>query len=335
MTRRPFGTLPDGTPVEALTISGGGLTAEVLTWGAVVRDLRLEGHAPPLVLGFERLEDYLAHSRNHGATVGRFAGRIAAGRYTLDGAPVQLEVNETKRGNSLHGGAEGIGKRVWQVESLGTDRLTLSIRDPDGQGGFPGTVDVLCHILLKDGTLRIAYESRTDTPGPVNIAHHSYFNLDGSTDILTHRVRIDAGHYLPPGPGNAPTGEIAPVAGTPFDLQALTAIGPQMAEGGVAFDHCFCLSRTPEPLRRVARVESPGGMALDVATTEPGLVFFAAVPIDVPVPGLEGRRYGPSAGLCLEAQLWPDAVNHPEFPDCVLRPGQVRVQETHYSFARL
>ena len=334
MTRRLFGTLPDGTPVEALTLTGGGLTAEVLTLGAIVRDLRMDGHAAPLVLGFDRLEDYLAHSRNHGASVGRFAGRIAEGRYTLDGTTVELEINEARRGNTLHGGAEGIGKRVWQVESLAADRMTLSIRDPDGQAGFPGNVDVLAHILLKNGALRIAYESRTDAPSPVNIAHHGYFNLDGSADILSHRIRIDAPRYLPIRESVAPTGEVAPVAGTPFDLQQLTAIGPRMAEGGVAFDHCFCLSDAAEPARIVARVESPGGIAMDVATTEPGLVFFAAAPIDIPVPGLEGRRYGPSAGLCLEAQIWPDAVNHPGWPESVLRPGQVRVQETHYIFSR-
>lgn len=332
MTRRPFGTLPDGSPVEALTLTGGGLTAEVLTLGAIVRDLRMEGHAPPLVLGFERLEDYLSHSRNHGATVGRFAGRIAEGRYTLDGTPVELELNEAKRGNSLHGGSAGIAHRIWRVEDRAADRLILSTRSPDGQGGFPGNVDVICHMLLKDGALRIAYESRTDAPTPVNIAHHGYFNLDGGADILGHRIMIDAAHYLPTRPSVAPTGEVADVTGTPFDLRRLTPIGARMAEGGVAFDHCFCLSDAAQPVRDVARVESPGGIAMDVATTEPGVVFFAAVPIDIPVPGLEGRRYGPSAGFCLETQIWPDAINHAGFPDCVLRPGQVRVQETHYRF---
>lgn len=334
MTRRPFGTLPDGTPVEALTLAGGGLTAEVLTLGAIVRDLRLEGHAPPLVLGFERLEDYLAHSRGHGASVGRFAGRIAGGRYQLDGRPVELEVNETARGNTLHGGANGIGKRVWRVESQAADRVTLAIRDPAGNAGFPGNVDVLCHILLKEGALRIAYESRTDAPGPVNIAHHGYFNLDGAPDILSHRIRIDAPRYLPTRPNVAPTGEIAPVAGTPFDLLRLTEIGPRMAEGGVAFDHCFCLSDAAEPPRVVARVESPGGLAMEVATTEPGVVFFAAMAFEIEAPGLEGRRYGRGAGLCLETQIWPDAINHADFPNCVLRPGEVRVQETHYIFSR-
>ena len=333
MTRRPFGTLPDGTPVEVLTISGGGLTAEVLTWGAVVRDLRLDGHAPPLVLGFDRIEDYLAHSRNHGCSAGRFAGRISGGRYTLDGVPVELEINEVKRGNTLHGGANGIGRQIWQVQSLAADRLTLFVRDPDGQAGFPGNVDVLCHMVLKDGALRIAYESRTDAPCPVNITHHGYFNLDGSPTILDHRLRIDAPRYLPILPSVAPTGEIASVTGTPFDLQRLTPIGARMAEGGVEFDHCFCLSDAPEPLRPIARLEGEG-IAMDVLSTEPGVVFFAAVPIDIPVPGLEGRHYGPSAGLCLEAQIWPDAINHPDFPDCVLRPGQVRVQETHYVFSR-
>ncbi|KFI30523.1 galactose mutarotase [Haematobacter massiliensis] len=333
MTRRIFGTMPDGTQVEALTLRGGGLWAEVLTYGAVVRDLRLEGHAPPLVLGFETLEDYLGHSRNHGATCGRVANRIGNGRFSLEGRDHALELNE-KGVTHSHGGSQGMAKRVWTVVEHGADRLTLSLHDPAGQAGYPGAVDSLCHMRLADGGLEITYESRVDAPTLVNLCHHGYFNLDGGPDILSHRMRIDAEDYLPLNALKVPTGEIAPVAGTPFDLRDVTVLGDRMAEAGIAFDHNFCLSGSRVDLRPVAWAESPSsGVRLEVLTTEPGVQLFCAMGMTIGVPGLGGRDYGLAAGFCLETQIWPDAINHPGFPDLVLRPGEVRRQATVYRFS--
>lgn len=334
MNRRIFGRLDDGSEVEALTLKGGGLTAEVLTWGAVVRDLRLDGHAPPLVLGFETLSDYLLHSRSHGASPGRVANRIGGGHFTLDGRDYALERNEAGV-THLHGGSDGLGRRLWRVENHASDSLTLAARDPAGRAGYPGNLDVLCHMNLVEGGLRIVYESRCDAPTLSNLCHHGYFNLDGAGDILSHHLRIAADHYLPVTNLKIPTGEIASVEGTAFDLREGAVLAERFAETGVAFDHNFCLSAEREGLRPVAWAESPvSGLRMEVATTEPGVQLFCAIGMNIAVPGLEGRHYGSAAGFCLETQIWPDAVNHRGFPEIVLRPGEVRRQETVYRFSR-
>lgn len=331
-----FGTTWAGEAVERVTIRGGGLTAQVLTYGAVIQDLRLEGHGPPLVLGFDDLDDYIEHSPYFGATPGRLANRIAGGRCVIDGQEILLERNENGI-THLHGGRDGLAVRNWRIVERAPDRVRLEIVDPDGRAGYPGNCTVTAdYRLLDGGVLNVCYRSRTDRPTLANLCQHSYFNLDGSPDILDHEIRINADRYLPVDGNTVPTGEIAAVEGTPFDLRAWTAIGLGLVGGEqLPYDHNFCLSRERTAKRAVASVRSPvSGLRMDVLTTEPGLQFYAGSKIDVPVPGLAGRSYAAYAGLCLETQIWPDAVNHPDFPNAILRPGEVLVQETDYVFTR-
>ncbi len=330
-----FGRLETGEPVQLVVLTGGGLTAKIITWGAVIQDLRLDGHAPPLVLGLESLADYFAHSPYFGATPGRNANRIGNGRFAIDGASFQLELNE--RGvTHLHGGSDGLGRRNWQIVDQSDSHVTLRIVDPAGRAGYPGNCTVTCtYRLHAPATLSVTYEATTDAPTIANLCQHSYFNLDGESDALGHEISIAADHYLPVDERLIPLGEIRPVAGTPFDLRTMTPMRRQTEAGGVAFDHNFCLgkerrAKTPVALARSNR----SGVALEVHTTEPGVQLYTGSMINVAVPGLEGRRYGPFAGFCLETQVWPDAINHQGFPKAILRPGETLRQETDYIFTK-
>ncbi|MDK1375856.1 aldose epimerase family protein [Sinorhizobium sp. 6-70] len=330
-----FGRLPSGEPVHRVTLSGGGLTAKVLTWGSVIQDLRLEGHQPSLVLGFEDFDSYPAHSSYFGATPGRNANRIGGGRFTLDGKSYQLELNE--RGvTHLHGGSGNIAKRNWTIVDVAADRVTLRITDPDGRAGYPGNCTVTCTYTLKPGgVLNVVYESETDAPTLANVCQHSYFNLDGSDDVFGHDIMIAADHYLPTDERQVPTGEIRTVAGTAFDLREMTSLRRQTEGEKIAYDHNFCLSPERMDKHSVALLRSiNSGISLEVLTTEPGIQLYTGFKLDVPVPGLEGRHYGPFAGFCLETQIWPDAINHEGFPKAVLRPGEMLRQETDYVFMK-
>ncbi|WDZ78995.1 galactose mutarotase [Ensifer adhaerens] len=330
-----FGHLPSGEPVHRLVLSGGGLTAHVLTWGSVIQDLRLEGHEPPLVLGFTDLESYIAHSPYLGATPGRSANRIGNGRFTLDGEAYQLELNE-KGVTHLHGGSDNIGKRNWTIARQTPDSVTLTITDPDGRAGYPGNCQVTCTYTLKPGgVLSVVYESSTDRATLANVCQHSYFNLDGSADALGHDIMIAADHYLPTNDLQVPTGEILAVEGTAFDLREMTPLHRQTEGERISYDHNFCLSDERMAKHSVALARSiNSGVTLEVLTTEPGVQLYTGAKLNIPVPGLEGRRYGPFAGFCLETQIWPDAINHPGFPNAVLRPGEIRGQETDYVFMK-
>lgn len=330
-----FGHLENGEAVERVTLAGGGLTAHVLTWGAVIQDLRLQGHDAPLVLGYKDLPSYLEHSPYFGATPGRCANRIAGGRFSIDGTGHQLECNE--RGvTHLHGGSDGIGRQNWRIADQGSDFVILTVTDPAARAGYPGTCAITCtYRLTGRGVLSVVYEATTDAPTPVNLCQHSYFILDGSADAFGHEIRLAADHYLPVDHNLIPTGEIRPVAGTPFDLRDWTPLSRQTEAGGVAFDHNFCFSPERQAKRPVGTVRSPAsGVSLDVLTTEPGVQLYTGAYVNSPVPGLDGRRYGPFAGFCLETQIWPDAVNHGNFPKAVLRPGETLRQETDYVFRK-
>jgi aldose 1-epimerase len=330
-----FGKSPKGEDVHRVTISGGGLTANIMTWGAVIQDLRLEGHDAPLMLGFETYTDYPVYSSYFGATPGRCSNRIAGGRFTLNGETIQLECNE-KGINHLHGGSDGIAKQVWTIAELASDRVVLEITDKAGRAGYPGNARVKATFWLKaDGCLSIVYETEADAPTPVNICNHSYFNLDGGGDILDHELMIAADSYLPTDEAQIPTGEMPDVTGGPFDFRKLRPV--RLLEDGeqVLYDHNFCLSNERVAKRKVAELRSPSsGIAMDVLTTEPGVQFYAAFKLSVPVSGIGGRNYGPYAALCLETQVWPDAVNHAHFPNAILNPGDVLRQETDYVFRR-
>jgi aldose 1-epimerase len=330
-----FGTGADEETVTRVFLRGGGLTAQVLTWGAVIQDLRLDGHDAPLVLGFETMSDYLSHSPYFGATPGRNANRIADGRFSLDGRQYQLERNE--RGiTHIHGGSDGIARRNWTIVEHTDDKVVLSILDPDGRAGYPGNCTITATYRLKPGgVLSVVYEMMTDKPTIANVCQHSYFILDGNETTAAHELQLSADAYLPTDDRQIPAGGPRDVAGTPFDFRRMKSIVQEEDGRQVLYDHNFCLSDERVAMREVARMRSKdSGVNLRVRTTEPGVQFYAAFKVDVPVPGLEGRRYGPFSGFCLETQIWPDAINQNGFPAAVLRPGEVLRQETEYVFSR-
>jgi aldose 1-epimerase len=333
MTRKNFGTLPDGAEVELIAIAAGNLRAEIMTWGAVLRDLRLDGHAPPLVLGFDQFEHYPTHSPHFGAIAGRYANRIKAGRFQLDGTTYQLDLNQMGR-HHLHGGAQGFGKRPWTLTEFGVDFVTLSLHAAAGDMGYPGALDVTCtYRIVPPGTLRVELSAKTTAPTLVNLAHHSYFNLDGSADIGGHTLQIVGDRITETDQDLIPTGTLLPVAGTAFDFRTARPIDDA---AGTRYDTNYCLSDAHRPVTGpvVTAVGGDGRVSLRVWTDQPGVQFYDGHKLAVPVPGLEGRRYGPRAGFCLEPQVWPDAPNQPAFPSAVLRPEQTYRQSTEYRFAR-
>lgn len=328
-----FGTLQNGETVRRVTIAGGGLTVSVITWGAVIQDIRLIGHAPSLVLGFDNFPDYLQHSRHFGASPGRCANRIGGGRFSIDGTSYQLDLNENGV-THLHGGKEGFGKRNWTITALSADSVTLAIHEADGHAGYPGNCDAtVTYSLPGNGVLSCVYRTTSDKPTPANLCQHSYFTLDSADSISDTRFTIAADHFLPVDDLLIPTGEVRPVDGTPFDLRQEVRFGDRVNAEFSGFDHNLCLSPERVAKRAVAHIASPlSGVSLDVETTEPGVQFYSAAKLSVPVPGHDGRLYGPSSGFCLETQIWPDAINKPNFPKAVLRPGEELVQETDYIF---
>ena len=330
MRSRPFGTLPDGRSVEVCEIVGGGLTAQILTYGATVQDLRLDGFGHPLVLGSETLSGYLDGMTFFGALVGRFANRIAGGRFVLDGTTHQVPRNWLDR-HALHGGPSGTGQSLWEVRRLLPDEVTLGLVLPDGDMGFPGRMQVEATFALPgDAKLAISIRARTDAATPCSFAHHGYFVFDDTGDITNHELCVGADRYLPVDEDLIPTGEIAPVVGTGLDFRKPCPVGR------AAIDHNFCLSARPLPLRPVAWLRSPAsGLRLTVATTEPGLqVYNGAYIPELGLSGLDGRRYGPFAGIALETQGWPDAPNVPHFPSAILRSEDTYRHDVTYRFDR-
>ncbi len=325
-----FGETPSGEAVERVFLTGGGLTANVLTWGAVVQDLRLDGHDAPLVLGFEKFEYYSAHSPYFGAVAGRFANRIANGRFLIGGETYQLDTNFLGK-HALHGGREGTGKRNWTVADLGTSHVILALDDPDGAMGFPGHCRHTCSYTLKENaTLQVALTATVDTPTIVNLAPHSYFTLNDARDCRDHILRIDADRYLPVDEELIPTGEVAEVTGTGFEFRQPRFLS---AENDGIYDHNFCLSGGRRAVREVARLRhADAGLAMTVSTTEPGLQIYTGSKLDVPVPGLRGRQYSAFSGIAIEPQLWPDAPNHEVFPSPLLVPGEESRQVSEFRF---
>lgn len=336
MGSRLFGRLPDGTEVREVVIAAGDLTVSVLTVGAVIRDVRLAGVDHPLVLGFDRAEDYVLHSPYFGAVAGRSANRIARGRFAIDGRSYQVSLNENGR-HHLHGGFVGFGMRNWTLVASDATSATLGIVSPDGEEGYPGRVEATVRYAVEPGNVvRMEATATTDAPTLVNFAQHSYFNLDDSPDILDHVVQILADSYTPTDADLIPTGEIVAVAGSNFDFRAPHPIRRMRGSERIRFDKNYVVARqrsaTP---REQARLSSPkNGVRLSVASTEPGLQFYDGMSMKVTVPGLGGRRYPVNGGVCLEPQLFPDAPNHAGFPSSILRPGETYRQVTTFTFSR-
>ncbi|MEU9432209.1 aldose epimerase family protein [Streptomyces sp. NPDC048252] len=319
-----FGTLSDGTVVHRWTLERAGTRVRVLSYGGIVQSVEVpdrDGHAANVVLGFADLEGYLAHPEPFlGALIGRYANRIAHARFPLDGVTYALEPNNAP--NSLHGGAHGFDKRVWDVRPV-EHGLRLSRVSPHGEEGFPGRLEVTAtYTLDASGALRFVYEAVTDAPTVVNLTNHSYFNLGGpgSGGAGGHELRLAASRYTPVDADLIPTGELAQVADGRFDFRAARKVG-------AGYDHNFVLDKgvTDTPVE-VAELHDPAsGRVLTVATTEPGLQLYTADHL--------GEPFEPGEGVALETQHFPDSPNRPEFPSTELRPGAAYRSETVYGFS--
>ena len=317
--------------MQILTLSAHGLSAKMMPWGAVLMDLRLEGHEAPLVLGFDDPALYPEHSRYFGATAGRVANRIGHGQFTIDGQTFQADQNFMGR-HMLHGGAAGIGKRIWDVVDHGPAHVQMQIGLSDGEMGFPGNMVVKARFSLeREATFRVVYTATTDAPTLCNLAHHTYWCLDDTGDLSAHHLQLDAGRVTEVDADFIPTGRCPDVAGTRYDFRA----GRPVLEAGQPIDHNLCLSESRQPARPIGRLWSAvSGISMGITTTEPGIQVYDGAKLDVPVPGLGGRGYGAHAGLALEPQIWPDAINHSTFPSPVLRPGETYEQITEFRFSR-
>jgi aldose 1-epimerase len=348
VTREPFGHLSDGTEVDAFTFTNGnGVVVRAITYGGIITSLRVpdsSGRLDDVVLGYDNLAGYVENNPYFGAIIGRYGNRIAGGRFTLDGKTYTLATNNGP--NHLHGGVKGFDKVVWDAEpfengdSVG---VVFSYTSPDGEEGYPGNLDVrVTYTLTADDELVFDYYAVTDEPTPVNLTQHSYFNLagDGSGDILDHQLMINADYFTPVDSTLIPTGEIEPVAGTPFDFRTPTAIGARIDQdddqlsNGLGYDHNFVLARGDSAMKHAARVFEPQtGRVMDVYTTEPGLQFYSGNFLDGSITGKGGHVYRYRNGFCLETQHFPDSPNKPQFPSTILRPGKEYRSRTSYVFS--
>jgi aldose 1-epimerase len=311
---REFGRL-DGAEVREAVLESAAARVVVIGYGARLRDWRVRGGAP-VVLGYERLEDYAADRWSMGAIVGRVANRTAHGRFRLGGSEFQLPLNDGA--HHLHGGPGGLGRRVWAIEADGAaEAVRLSYASPDGEEGYPGRVYFVVTIRLDGARLRLKMEGRPDRPTPVNLAQHSYYNLGGA-DVLGYEVEIRADRHTPVGADLIPTGEIAPA---PPELDFRRARRMAGSDGApVPIDANLVLEAGRDVSAPAAMVHAPEtGLTLRLWTDQPGLQLFNAPALDAS-RGLEGRRYEPYGGLCLEAQHFPDSLNHPGFPSIIATP---------------
>ena len=345
LTREPFGSTPAGEAVELVTLTNArGMELRAMSYGAIIVSLKVPDRAGVLgdvVLGYDSLAGYVASSPYFGAVVGRYGNRIAKGKFTLDGQQYTLAVNNGP--NALHGGLRGFDKVVWEVDTSHTaegSRVTFRYVSTDGEEGYPGTLTASVSYTLTDANeVRIAYEATTDKATPVNLTQHTYFNLAGSGDILGHTLTFAADRYVPVDSTLIPTGELAPVAGTPFDFISAHAIGeridadhPQLRNGG-GYDHTIVLTRADTGLALAATLrEATTGRTLQVHTTEPGVQFYTGNFLDGTLTGKGGVVYRRRNGLCLETQHFPDSPNRPAFPNTILRPGDVYRSRTVWTF---
>jgi aldose 1-epimerase len=339
--------LPDGGEVEVLTLTNAhGVEVRVITYGATLVSARVPdraGRLADVVLGHDDLAGYLGSTAFFGAVVGRYANRIARGRFTLDDRAHQLTINEPP--NHLHGGLRGFDKALWRCEErvgAGGAAVALRLTSVHGEEGYPGTLSVtVVYTLTAGNELVVDYEAATDQPTVVNLTQHAYFNLagEGQGDILGHELAIEADEFTPVDETMIPTGERAPVSGTPLDFRRPTPIGlrirdrhPQLTRA-LGYDHNFVVRRGGPGLVTAARLVHPGsGRRLEVRTTEPGLQLYSGNRLDGSLRGKGGRPYRARAGLSLETQHFPDSPNHPSFPSTVLRPGQELRSTTVFAF---
>ncbi len=334
--RPVFGILPDGRPVPAVTLANPrGVTATVIAWGAALQSLVVPGRDGPadVVLGQASLAEYLAKPQYFGATVGRFANRIARGRFVLDGVAYRVPVNDGV--NALHGGPSGFDKRLWDVVAADDGSATLRHVSVAGEEGFPGTLTVDATYRLTDAGLTIEYRATTDAPTIVNVTNHTYWNLGGegsAAGAMGHVVTIPADHFLPTDTGAIPTGEVRPVAGTPFDFRAPRAVGDRVRDArdeqvgfGRGYDHNWVIGRAVTPdLHPMATVIDPAsGRGFDLWSNQPGLQVYSGNFLDGTTRGKGGQLYRAGDALVFEPQVFPDTPNQPGFGSARLGVGEM------------
>ncbi len=296
-----------------------------------------------VVLGFPELRRYLEDDSYQGAIVGRVANRIAKARFEFQGQSYELSPNNGK--HLLHGGADGLSTKVWKLASIGQDSVTFFYRSPDGEGGFPGNVSVwVTYSIEEPGSLKISYKATSDQDTPLNLTSHMYFNLDGegSGDVLGHRAQLFATRYLPTDAEQIPTGELAPVGGSPFDLnepaQIGTVYGQSHAQLDIAggFDHCFLIDEKLASDQPFAVMEGAGQkVRLQVYTTEPAFQFYTGNAIEQTAPGKSGTAYRRFSGFCIETGGLPDSLNHKNFPSSIIRAGEEFHSHTTYTLTQI
>ncbi len=348
--RVDFGTLQDGTRVAAAELSNGtGMSVRIIALGAAIQALSVPDRRSvraDVVLGYDSPRDYVAKPQYFGVTAGRFANRIARGKFTLDGREYQLETNDGP--NHLHGGLHGLDKVLWEISEVASGppaRVVLRHVSPDGAGGYPGTLTTTATYSLSDrNELTVEYHATTDRPTIVNITNHAYFNLAGAagnSSVLDHRLTLFAESFTPVDATLIPTGERRNVAGTPFDFRQPRAIGQFIRDGrdeqlriGRGYDHNFVISGQAGKLRPAARLEDPSsGRVMEVLATAPGVQFYSGNFLDGTVVGKAGRIYRQGDALCLEPQVFPDAPNRPDFPTARLDPGREYVNTMVFRFS--
>jgi aldose 1-epimerase len=348
-TRAPFGTLADGIRIEAVTLSNGaGMSAKIMTLGATLQSLIVPdkaGHKADVVLGYDTAREYLAHPDYFGASVGRYANRIAHARFSLDGKSYPLAANDGP--NSLHGGPAGFDKRIWKIDSIssGPDaKVVFSYVSADGEEGFPGQLKITATYSLDEkNALRVDYRATTSKPTVLNLTNHSYFNLSGNDarDVMGNLVTLHAQKFTPVDATLIPTGERRAVAGTPLDFRTPHRVGDRIRDArdmqiryGRGYDHNFIVDGAAGTLRPAARVEDPvSGRVLEVSTTAPGVQFYTGNFLDGTFFGKNQRSYRQGDAICLEPGVFPDSPNHPDFPSARLNPGQNYVNTIVYKFS--
>jgi aldose 1-epimerase len=344
LEQQDWGKTTDNSPVRLFTLeNGNGVVAKLTNYGAILVELQVPDRAKRLgnvVLGFESIEGYVNGHPYFGAICGRVANRIAKGRFTLDGRDYQLAANNGR--NHLHGGLKGFDKVVWNATPLPDGKEGPAVQfkyySRNGEEGYPGNLSVyVTYTLTESNAVKIDYLVTTDLPTPINLTNHSYFNLAGQGDILNHEVMIAADRYTPSDEELIPTGELAPVAGTPVDFRQSTAVGARIAQINAkprGYDHNFVLNSGGGALSLAAQVFEPTtGRFMEVFTTEPGVQLYSGNWLDGKLTGIGGVKYNQYSGLCLETQHFPDAVHHSNFPSVILRPGQVYRTTTSYKFS--
>jgi aldose 1-epimerase len=346
--KEAFGKMLDGSSVDVYTLTNShGLEARIMNFGGIVLSLRVpdkNGKLDDIVLGFDSLEAYFANNPHFGSIIGRYANRIANGKFTLDGVEYSLPKNNGP--NTLHGGVKGFDKVLWQAEPSESKQgvaLVLRYTSKNGEEGFPGNLKTKVTYTFTDSDeLAIDYEATTDKATPLNLTSHGYFNLagQGTGDVLAHELLINADRFTPVDENLIPTGELHPVQGTPLDFTRAAAIGVRINDNyeqlvlGRGYDHNFVINRKGSGLELAARVHEPStGRVLEIYTTEPGVQFYSANFLDGTLTGKQGRVYKQHSAFCLETQHFPDSPNHPSFPSTILKPGQTYTSRTVYTFS--